>query len=477
MDAPIIERLAEWLESAPGDKAAISKNLKVVDDTALGRCITADQTIEKNEILIQIPKKFLLNYTTILRHLSYNNKNIKNFLKTKIFHFDGKTFPTNADEITSLYAKLDYEDLLKLTSHQILTLYISLERRRGEGSFWYPLLSSFPPLDAYRSIPMTWNLHSSSEDLHRLFNLLPRSAIKHAESQCRQFNVDVDKISMILKKNNVFLKEEEFLWAWLAVNTRCLYYKLPKYLPITESEESEASNITMVPFVDFINHKTADHNCLARESKSGYEVISTTKISSGGHLWFTYGPHDDEFLQCEYGFLTSQTKRGDPQKYQNFNIYNSINISPIIIKLLGVPKRKNTYKWLKQTNYYGDYTLGIDDISKIGEDDIQILVRPSFRTRVALASLTEADDGFHYNGSRSEIDCPVKLQQFCGGFNDGKCYEKSETVLLEKILSKVKKDMYEKLDTLAKLKLAEYIEHTVVKQLLLNQIFLLNSFR
>lgn len=475
MDVPRVKQLTDWLKSTPEDETSISTHIKVVDDLSLGRCIITDATSKKNDLLLNIPNKFLLNYNTVLKHLSYCNKGVDQFLKKKILQFNNEVYATNADNITHLYSKLDPQELMRLTSHQLLTLYICLERKRCKSSFWYPLFSCFPLLDEYKTVPLTWNLKSSSEKTVKLFGLLPRSVLNYAKSQSNLFYSDVEKINSILKEQDMTLTEKEYLWSWLAINTRCLYYKLPGYLPITENTESESSNITMVPFVDFINHKCDNSNCLARVSRSGYEVLAIANIPIDNHLWFTYGPHSDEFLQCEYGFSTSK-KIEKSSDYKSFNSYNTINLSPIITKLICSTTKKNIYTWLKQTNYYDDYTLGVENISLDKDGTVKIIVKPSYRTRIALASLAERNEDFYHNNSHDKIECPPKLKKFHEGFNDGEYYQKTETVLLRKILAKIQQDINIKLENLSKLDTVGSAEHLAVEHLLQNQKFLINSF-
>lgn len=475
MDLSKVKQLTDWLKSTSKEKASISARIRVVDEISLGRCITTAEAVKKNELLLSVPNQFLLNYTTVLQHLSYSNNGIDQFLRKRILQFNNRVYATNADEITFLYSKLDCEKLLSLTSHQLLTLFICLERKRHESSFWYPLFSCFPELNEYKAIPMTWNLKIASEHHVKLFGLLPRSVLNHAKSQSNQFYSDIETIGSVLKEQDVILTESEYLWAWLAINTRCLYYKLPKYLPITEKTESEASNITLVPFVDFINHRCDESNCLARVSKSGYEVLATGNISIGTHLWFTYGPHNDEFLQSEYGFSTSKMTE-KTWDYTSFNRYNTIDLSPIITKLLCSTTKKKIYTWLKQTRYYDDYTLGVENISSTKDGKVKISVKPSYRTRIALASLTERNEDFYYDSSQDNIECPSNLRKFYEGFNDGEYYKKTEAVLLDKILAKIKQEIGLKLEALSKLDTAGSVEHVAVENLLSNQKFLLNSF-
>ncbi|KAG0678361.1 hypothetical protein C6P42_000508 [Pichia californica] len=475
MEQKRFANLINWLESTSGKDQAtstISKSLKIINDVHMGRCISAINTIEKNNKLIKIPKKYLLNYVTVLKHISYFNSGINEFFKKYVSGFDNIIFQSENDEITSLYSKLDSKKIFNLTSHQLLTLYITLENKRKESSFWYPLLSCFPELKEYSGIPMTWTLKTSSSTDLELFNSLPNSTKHHALSQLNQFNDDIKAIDSILNNLNFKVGHDEYLWSWLAINTRCLYYKLPLYLPISDSKNSEASNITLVPFVDLINHSYKSLNTVAIETKFGYEISTIQKIEKDNHLWFTYGPHSDEFLQCEYGFSTLREEFID--KFEEMNIYNCVDISSIILKLLNSSKKVNVSSWLKQTSYYGDYTLGIDNVT---ENNIKTFsTKPSHRTRIAIAALIENDKEFKLDENEGIIRCPIKLEKFYDGFNDGEYYHKSETILLQKIIIKVKEDLNSKLESLNSIKDYDITKFKIVRNLLLNQLFLLNSF-
>lgn len=471
--------LIQWLVTKSDDDFSVStiaECLKIKDDPLFGRCICIQDDIENGTSIIKIPKKFLLNYVTVLKHLSYFNVGIEKFIQKNVQNFNKEFYATKSDCYTSIYSSFDHEKLLKLTSHQLLTLYIVLESKRKLESFWFPLLSCFPKLQEYEGIPMTWILKDSTQSSSDIFNTLPRSTIEHSQSQISQFNKDIEIINNILTEGDVKITREEYLWSWLAINTRCLYFKLPYYLPITETKHKEESNITMVPFIDFVNHDSNLSNAVAQEIKSGYEVHTTTTISRGDSLWFTYGPHSDEFLQCEYGFSESKCNANDNETYYRINSYNVIDISHILLKLLSSSKKQNVREWLKQTSYYDDYTLGIeennfDELSGL----VSIKVNPSFRTRIALASLFENDMDFKFNENQGNIQCPMKLQKFYEGYNDGEYYQKAEAIFLNKIIIKLKDEIKTKLEKLDALADVRPNESSICKKLLMNQLFLLNS--
>ena len=484
MNSTKVQRLKDWLEipcenDRTKTKAFISEVLHVTNDPDKGRCIVAGEEVQASTNLIKIPKKFLLNYLNILKFLSPFNQNALAFLKKNITNFDVRVFDTPQDAITVLYSKLDFDRLLKLTSHQLLVLYICLEKKRGKNSFWQPLLDCFPNLGEYEGIPMTWNLRNSPPVSKKIYNLLPRSCILHSKKQIEQFYNDIHQISSVSGNLELGIKEEEYLWAWLAVNTRCLYYKLHSCLPIGKTKFKEESSITMVPFVDYINHKTMDSNAIAKEAKSGYEVDSIDGIQKDEHVWFSYGPHDDTFLQCEYGFSTSELNymSSNDYSYKCFNPYNTVNISEIVKKLLSLPKKKNVVEWLKQVGYYDDYTLGIDDTRLLG-GKINVSVHPSFRTRIVLASLIEAESGFTFNELQRSYVCPARLEKFYQGLTEGEYYLTTEKVLLKKILSKLETELKDRLTSVLSFKVDSSVESkiTTCRKLLLDELFIITSY-
>jgi hypothetical protein len=484
-------QLRGWLEKfKEHDKtkthATIFKDLEIIKDPVMGRCVITKEEIEKGTNVMKIPKIFLLNYITVLKYLSFWNEDINKFLKEKIKNFCNDVYQTTSDEITLIYSRLDINQILKLTSHQLLTLFICLEQKRNGNSFWKPFLSCFPELHEYEGIPMTWTFQTSTSTStststatdKELFSLLPKNLNNHSIDQANRFVSDIENIKSILKTFQITIDENEYLWAWLAINTRCLYYNLPSYLPITLGNYREESNITMVPFVDYINHQTTNFNSIARETKSGYEVITTSALSKNEQFWFTYGPHSDDFLQCEYGFSVSQIQfENDKFEFRNLNLYNTVNLSSPILALLNNPKKKKVVGWLKQVGYYDDYTIGIDEILK--EDEI-IKVSASYRTRVALAALIEKDQEFSFNENEGVFKGPLKLEKFYQGYNDGEYYQNFENLLLIKILTKLEIDIKTKLTKLSQLieKNDSKIDRKsdAVLQTLLNQYLIIKSF-
>lgn len=102
---------------------------------------------------------------------------------------------------------------------------------------------------------------------------------------------------------------DTFLWAWLCVNSRCVF------LPLGLSDH--ADNFTLAPMLDMANH-TPDpaFECKVRYAKGGgLELCVPTReqmtrpdvvlysFRPGEECFITYGPHSNEALLSEYGFV------------------------------------------------------------------------------------------------------------------------------------------------------------------------------
>lgn len=477
-------KLKNWLQglpekTTPGCKSSeISESLDIVDDRLMGRCIAAKTDIEHQTTIVKIPNKYLLNYVNILKHISFWNDDANAFLKKNIGSFNRQDYKGPPDEVTSVYSQIAFGDLIKLTSHQLIALFICLEKRRKENSFWFPMFSCFPDPSEYTGIPLTWTLFDSTTTRDQIiYDSLPDSTKSHVRCQREQLTRDIETSDTLLNQSAIKLTKEEYTWAWLSVNTRCLYFQLPGYIPITQTKGSEASNITMVPYVDYVNHQVTGNNCVAQVDKNDYAVKTTRNIGKDEHLWFTYGPHSDEFLQCEYGFATSAVNKDNA--FLSFNLYNTVDLTPLVLRLLNNPKKEKVAKWLKQVGYLGDYTLGVESILD-ADGALRLEVQPSYRTRVALASLIENVSDYKYSDSQDAYICPSKLDKFYQGYNDGEFYMKSENMLLHKMVDKLRTNNLENLGKLA----MEQQDATdnesqkidVAKKLLYIQDFIIDNF-
>lgn len=88
-------------------------------------------------------------------------------------------------------------------------------------------------------------------------------------------------------------------WAWLNVNTRCLYHQL-------KPPKSHPDNISLCPLLDTANHSFLPHVFRPTDNNKGsLSFISPPDrpIEPNEELFLKYGNHANRTLFAEYGFV------------------------------------------------------------------------------------------------------------------------------------------------------------------------------
>ncbi|KAK8443258.1 hypothetical protein ACI3LY_003063 [Candidozyma auris] len=388
-----LNKLLTWInECVPtaGSAPFVSSRITVKNSPDSGRGLYAVDHIRASEKIVTIPHSLLLNYTTVMAHIS----KFAPFSLQEPYYGKVNVPSTPIDPVTEIYKTFSLDTLLRLSSFQLLGLYLVLEKRRGENSFWKPFLDMLPELDELSSAPIVWTILKHSEAEH-LTRMLPRSTRKHTNDVVSRFENDYNRVSDFLG-SATHISKEDFLWAWMCINSRCLYMEMP--------QKSDASdNFTLAPYVDFLNHSGNDE-CGIKIDAHGFHVLTSTPYKPDSELYFSYGPHSNEFLLCEYGFTLA------------YNKWNYVDISDLIMPLL----RPQQVAFLKESGYYGDYTVNEQGAS--------------FRTEVALATLQE-----------NEPSASRKLKAFVDGVIDGLVYQSKSWRLLGQIMKKLIGDSDKKL--------------------------------
>jgi hypothetical protein len=203
---------------------------------------------------------------------------------------------------------------------------------------------------SFDSTPLFWLMSESpipqqASDIEILLQV--PSAAAHIQKQKAQVLADYAAL-----QPDVPLAQ--YVWAWLCVNSRCLY------IPLTSNP---LNNLTLAPVIDFLNHTDdAEKACtMTYTSQRGMAIRTTSTYAPGDEIYITYGPHCNQFLLCEYGFALPA------------NGHDFIDISDAI------PLSPHKLAQLDTLGYKGEYTVsGVDG--------------PSFRTTVALVAATLQPD-------------------------------------------------------------------------------------
>lgn len=313
----------------------VSPKLRVKYDPQYGRSLVACQSIKPGEVLIRVSPQGLLNLKTLSN-------------------------PTDH-------------------SAQGQLARVLAEAKSESNHEWHAFTQVLPK--AFSSVPLTWEIIGTSRaDQQRGLN----------DPSCRKH---------ISKQKSVFLQDfstcgsgipiEEYLWAWLCVNSRCLYISIT----------SEASNnITLAPIIDFLNH-TGDGSRASKmeySSTKGMAIVAGPSYEPGEEIFITYGAHSNLFLLCEYGFVLSD------------NQHDFIDISS------DIPLTEVQLSALESLGYKDEYTVSAQ-------------AGPSFRTTVALVAATISDDW---------TTTPRQLKLLTEGYIDETRFQAQTTKLLQQILER-----------------------------------------
>lgn len=149
-----LETLLHWVKNKDDEKKIsnhtyISPKIDVKDVRSSGRGIYAVEPLKKGELILNIPHSFLLNFTTVMAHIAkYNGMAIDLHIHVP--------FDKSEDEYTEIYRTLTKEEILELSSFQLLSLYLTFERKRSHKSFWKPFLDMLPSMDDFELMPIDW---------------------------------------------------------------------------------------------------------------------------------------------------------------------------------------------------------------------------------------------------------------------------------------------------------------------------------
>ena len=95
---------------------------------------------------------------------------------------------------------------------------------------------------------------------------------------------------------------EEIMWAYMAVNSRCVYLKSETCCSVLTSRSEE--NSALAPFLDLLNHSyEADIDAYLDSADDCYKIRTNKSIQKYDQAFINYGGHDNVKLFVEYGFI------------------------------------------------------------------------------------------------------------------------------------------------------------------------------
>ncbi|ETW85942.1 hypothetical protein HETIRDRAFT_43837 [Heterobasidion irregulare TC 32-1] len=294
------------------------------------------------------------------------------------------TAKINIKTLSSHYPVKTHHDL-PLSATQLISLHLFLHRpspgSESSDPLFGPYISILPK--EFDSHPLTWVVRqnlgrcflSSSE--RTLLGFLPPSVVSSLKNLEMKFYHDqrrvfqyIQEFQEIKQRSSIPLQNNDaaeasvarqYLWAWLNVNTRCLYDRI-----VTSKHDPD--NISLCPVFDFANHTWRSStmqplpsdaeiwNSIAQGNGSDLTCVTcAVDVAGDQELFLTYGAHPNRTLFVEYGFV-NEVEDAD---LVSGNYAGEVNLDDIVEDLFS--RRGAVGVWMKdvleQRGYWGDWTM------------------------------------------------------------------------------------------------------------------------
>lgn len=269
------------------------------------------------------------------------------------------------------------------TVHGLLAADLALNQAANDTKYskWQSVVPTVE--DIQQSMPLTWPASLQS--------LLPAGARQLLDKQRAKFDKDWNTVSAAFPiegkaraKGGVVRKEctrDEYLHAWLLVNTRTFYFVTPR----TEKLPKE-DHMALQPVADLFNHTDRDGCHVAFDHADSFTFQTTRAYEKGDEVHISYGSHSNDFLLVEYGFILAQ------------NHWDEVRLDEDVI-LPALTRRQR--EELEDVGFLGNYVLDNDTLCH--------------RTQVALRQMAVTG---RYGGLTMD-----EWRKFVSGLDDG---EKSQ---------------------------------------------------
>ncbi|XP_062570926.1 SET domain-containing protein 4-like [Saccostrea cucullata] len=218
-----------------------------------GRGMMTRETLRPGDVIVSIPQHLLITLETVL------SSNIGDLIKRQ---------------------------KLKLSSQQLLSLFLLSERNKGDNSYWHPYIDTLPKSHT------TVGYFSARE-----LTLFPPKLRKAAESRIS----DIKQAYCEVKEfhSGETIQYEDFLWAWFCVNSRSVFYRSAR----SEFVREDGNHLALAPYLDLLNHSTeAQVEAGFNEKTGSYEIRTHNNYRKYSQVFISYGSHDNGHLLVEYGF-------------------------------------------------------------------------------------------------------------------------------------------------------------------------------
>ncbi|CAC5379647.1 unnamed protein product [Mytilus coruscus] len=222
-----------------------------------GRGLMTKRPIYPGDVIIAIPKPFLITMDTVLK-----------------------------SEVGFLLKRSH----LKLNLQQAMTIFLITEKEKQEESVWWRYIKVLP--ETFDTLAF-WK----SSDLC----LLSKNVYKKTFAALNDLQTFYDEIILFLSSSKeVMITFNEFRWAWYCINSRSIYYDCDSSPYITDTNK----NIALAPFLDLLNHSTtAEVEAAFNKNNNCFEIKTYNSFRKYDQVFISYGAHSNTHLLMEYGFI------------------------------------------------------------------------------------------------------------------------------------------------------------------------------
>ncbi|XP_067421650.1 SET domain-containing protein 4 [Emydura macquarii macquarii] len=253
-------QLKKWLKERGFDDS----NLRPAQFSGTGRGLITTKAFQAGELIISLPEKCLLTTGTVLS--SYLGEYIAKW-------------------------KPPISPLLALCA------FLIAEKYAGEQSVWKPYLDV---------LPRTYTCPVCLEQ--EVVRLLPepvrrkaheqRTVVQELYTSSKTFFSSLQ--SLFTEDVETVFNYDALQWAWCTINTRTVYMKRSQ----RECFSREPDVYALVPYLDLLNHSpNVQVKAAFNEQTRCYEIWTDSHCRRHEELFICYGPHDNQRLLLEYGFV------------------------------------------------------------------------------------------------------------------------------------------------------------------------------
>uniref|UniRef100_A0A8C6VRW8 SET domain containing 4 n=1 Tax=Naja naja TaxID=35670 RepID=A0A8C6VRW8_NAJNA len=265
--------------------------------------------LEAEELIISLPEKCLLTSNTVLN----------SYLREYILKWRPPISPVIA-----------------------LCSFLIAEKWFHRKSVWKPYLDLLPETYTCPVYLEQETLNLFPEPLRRKA-LEQRSMIQDLFASSKQFFSSLQPL--FPEDVEIIFNFSAFRWAWCTINTRTVFMKHSQ----KDFFSREPDIYALAPFLDLLNHNPkAQVKASFNENTKCYEIKTHLGYQKYKEVYISYGPHDNQRLLLEYGFVASD------------NPHSCVHVSTGKTLTRSIQNNKKLRTIFKNTFFPSDLTFGWD---------------------------------------------------------------------------------------------------------------------